>query len=112
MSDTAEISQAPSARGHRWRAGIVGGRAGSDGKPTAARSYSLGCAPNPEGGPLVTLIEEAPGIAVTFEADDFDQAFARALVIAEDMADAAGHLADGVVVSLVESGSLAELGID
>jgi len=112
MSDTAEISQAPSAHGHRWRAGIVGGRAGSDGKPTAARSYSLGCAPDPEGGLLVTLLEEVPGIAITFEADDFDHAFARALVIAEDMADAAGHLADGVVVSLLERDNLAELGVD
>jgi hypothetical protein len=102
MSDTAEISRAPSAHRHRWRAGIVGGRIGPDGKPTAARSYPLGCAPDPEGGLLVRLIEEVPGIAITFEADDFDQAFARALVISEDMADAAGHLADGVVVSVVE----------
>ena len=112
MAEIAEAQGALSSTPHRWRAGIVGGRIGPDGKLTAIRSYSLGCAPDPEGGFLVSLIEEVPDIAITFEADDFDQAFARALVIAEDMADAAGHLADGVVVSLLELDSLADLGID
>jgi hypothetical protein len=112
MADIAELSRAPAVHRHRWRAGIVGGRPGPDGRPTAARSYPLGCASDPEGGVVVTLIEEVPGIGITFEAADFDQAFARALVIGEDMADAVGHLADGVVISLIERDSLAELGLD
>ena len=111
MTDSATLEQTLATPGYRWRGAIVGGGPGPDGKPTAARAYPLGCAPDPEGGVVVTLIQDVPGIEITFEANDFDHAFARALTIGEDMADAAGHLADGVLVSLVERGSLADLGI-
>jgi hypothetical protein len=93
------------------RTAIIGGRPGSHGARTAARDYRLGCAWDDE-ILIVLLIEDVPGIAITFEAENFDQAFARALQISEDMAELAGHLADGVQVSLVECGSLAEIGID
>jgi hypothetical protein len=94
----------------RWRAAIIGGPTGADGKRTAAREYRLGCAWDDD-TLIVTLIEEVPGVAITFEAEDFDQAFTRALAISEDMAELSGHLADGVLVSLAERGSLAEIGI-
>lgn len=112
MTDIAALERTLPKPRHRWRGAIVGGRPGPDGKPTATRAYPLGCAPDPEGGVLVTLVEEVPGIGITFEADDFDHAFSRAVVIGEDMADAAGHLADGVLVSLVERDNLADLGVD
>jgi hypothetical protein len=95
----------------RWRAAIIGGRLGPDRKHTAAREYRLGCAWD-DGTLIISLIEEVPGVAITFEAEDFDRAFARALVIGEDMAELSGHLADGVLVSLVECKSLAEIGVD
>lgn len=113
MPDTAPIDGVAEAVTHRWRAAIVGGRLGPDGKPIALRAYRLGCAMDPECGRLiVTMIEDVPGIGITFEADDFDHAFSRALVIGQDMAEAAGHLDDGVVISLGECDSLAELGIE
>ena len=113
MSAVVELDRASPGQRRRWRAAIVGGRPGPDAKPMATRAYPLGCAPDPEGGGLVvTLIEDVPGIGITFEADDFDHAFARAVVIGEDMAEAAGHLAEGVLVSLIERDNLAELGID
>jgi hypothetical protein len=61
---------------------------------------------------IVRLIEEVPGIGITFEAHDFEDAFERAMDISYDMAELAGHLADGVLVSLTECESLADLGID
>ncbi|HZU89494.1 MAG TPA: hypothetical protein VE993_09580 [Stellaceae bacterium] len=95
----------------RWRAAIIGAPTGADGQRTAAREYRLGCAWD-EDMLIVTLIAEVPGVAITFEAEDFDQAFARALAISEDMAELSGHLADGVLVSLAERGSLAEIGVE
>jgi len=95
----------------KWRAAIVGGRPGPDGKPTAAREYRLGCAWDDD-TLIVSLIDEVPGVAMTFEAEDFDRAFARALAIAEDMAELSGHLPDGVLVSLTECRSLAEIGVE
>jgi hypothetical protein len=66
-----------------------------------------------EGGVIVSLLQEVPGIAgMTFEADNFDHAFRRALAIAEDMAEATGHFRDGVLVTLTECDSLADIGID
>jgi hypothetical protein len=112
MAEIAELERTSPGQSHRWRAAIVGGRPGPDGKPTASRAYALGCAPDPEGGVIVTLIEEVPGVGITFEADDFDHAFSRAVEIGSNMAEASGHFADGVLVSLIERDSLAELGID
>ena len=95
----------------RWRAAIVGGQPGPDGKRTAAREYRLGCVR--DGGTLiVSLIEDVPGIAITFEAADFDEAFARALAIGEDMAELSGQLADGVLISVAECSTLAEIGVE
>jgi hypothetical protein len=59
------------------------------------------------------MTEKVPGIAgMTFEADDFDHAFRRAVAIAEDMASATGHLVEGVRVTLTECDTLADIGID
>ena len=93
------------------RTAIIGGRPGPHGVHAAAREYRLGCAWDGE-ILIVSMIEDVPGIGITFEAENFDQAFTRALQISEDMAELAGHLADGVRVSLVECGSLTEIGID
>jgi hypothetical protein len=93
------------------RAAIIGGRPGPHGTRIAAREYRLGCAWDDE-TLIVSLIEDVPGIAITFEAENFDQAFTRALQISGDMAELAGHFADGVHLSLVECGTLAEIGID
>ena len=97
----------PAAR----RAAIIGGRSGRHGTRTATREYRLACAVDDD-TLIVTLIEDVPGIAITFEAENFDRAFERALEISEEMADLAGHLADGVLVSLVQRASLGEIGID
>jgi len=51
-------------------------------------------------------------VGIAFEADSYDNAFARALAISKDVADEAGHLSEGVTVSLTEFGGLAEIGID
>ncbi len=93
------------------RAAIIGGRSGPHGTRTATREYRLGCAVDDD-TLIVTMIENVPGIAITFEAENFDRAFERALEITEEVADLAGHLADGVLVSLVLRGSLAEIGVD
>jgi hypothetical protein len=96
-------------RPHQRREAVIGGA--GDRRPRW--SYALGCAHDVEGGVIVSLLQEVPGIAgMTFEADDFDHAFRRALVIAEDMAEATGHLRDGVLVTLTEYDSLAEIGVD
>jgi hypothetical protein len=92
-------------------AAIIGGRSGPHGTRIATREYRLGCAYDGD-ILIVTLIQETPGIAITFEAKSFDRAFERALEIGEEMADLAGHLPDGVLVSLVACGSLTEIGID
>src|SRR4029077_14803306 len=83
---------------------IIGGQPGPHGARTAAREYRLGCAADDD-TLIVTLIEDVPGIAITFEADSFDHAFQRAVQISQEMADLAGHLAEGVLVSLVQRGS-------
>ncbi len=93
------------------RAAIIGGQAGPHGTRTATREYRLGCAIDDD-MLIVTLMEDVPGVAITFEAENFDRAFERALAISEEMADLAGHLADGVLVSLVLRGSLADIGVD
>jgi hypothetical protein len=102
-----------SAEGRPYRAAVVGGALGPGGRPVAQRRYTLGVAPDPDGGYIAALIEAVPGVAgMTFEASDFEQAFARALVIGEDLAAAAGHLDDGVLVSLTPFDTLAEIGVD
>jgi hypothetical protein len=95
----------------RREARIIGAARDENGNPTAAREYKLGCAWDGD-ALIVRLIEEVPGIGITFEAHSFDHAFERALDIATDMAELAGHMADGVVVSLLECDSLADLGIE
>ena len=76
-------------------------------------SYPLGCAPDADGGLIISLMQDVPGIAgMIFEADDFDHAFRRAVLIAEDMAEATGHLQEGVLVSLIKCDSLGEIGVD
>ncbi|GEM_PF-5989550 len=95
----------------RWKAVIIGGAAGLDGKMTAARAYRLGCADD-AGTLIVSLIDDVPGVSITFEAENFDHAFARAVEIGTDMADLSGHLPEGVLISLVECESLADIGVD
>jgi hypothetical protein len=95
----------------RHLAAIVGGQPGPNGTHTATHEYRLGCAWDGD-TLLVNLIEDVPGIGIAFEARSFDRAFERALAIGEDVADEAGHLSDGVLVSLTAFGSLAEIGID
>ena len=59
------------------------------------------------------MTQKVPGIAgMTFEADNFAHAFRRAVAIAEDMASATGHLAEGVRLTLTEYDNLADIGID
>ena len=93
------------------RAAIIGGREGPRGSRTATREYRLGCAWDGD-ALLVAMLEDLPDVAIAFEARDFDHAFERALAIGEDMAEVSGHLADGVLVSLTQCGSLAEIGIE
>ena len=93
-------------------AGIIGGRI-VNGHPVARHSYRLGVAPAPEGDVyIVHLMDEVPGVGITFEANSFEHAFERALEIGEDMADLAGHLAEGVVVSVEAHDRLADIGLD
>ena len=95
---------------HRREEAVIGGP-GSDG--VYRWSYSLGCARDSAGGWITRLVKEVPGVAgMTFEADNFDHAFRRALAISEDMADATGQLRDGVLVTLTEYDNLADIGID
>lgn len=87
-------------------AAILGGRT-VNGRPVARHAYRLGAAPAPDGTRyIVTLIDEVPGVRMVFEADTFDVAFARALIIGEDMADLAGHLGEGVLISVEERAHL------
>ncbi|HLY58243.1 MAG TPA: hypothetical protein VKS60_21965 [Stellaceae bacterium] len=110
MQDGAVIDERPGAH---FRAAIVGGVPGPGGRPVAQHRYPLGIAPDPEGGYIVSLLEDVPDVAgMTFEARDFEHAFARALAIAEDMAAASGRLGEGVLVSLSPRATLAEIGID
>jgi len=99
--------------GHRRRlAAIVGGRLGPKGMRTAKYEYRLGCAWDGDTLLVSILNGDEANIGIAFEADSFDHAFIRALAISEEVADEAGHLADGVLVLLSEFGSLAEIGID
>jgi hypothetical protein len=95
----------------RWRAAIIGGQAGPDGKPTATREYRLGCVADDD-MLIVSMLDDVSDVKITFEADNFDHAFARAVDISTDMAELADHLSQGVLVSLVECESLADIGID
>jgi len=90
---------------------IIGDRKDANGNMMAGREYKLGCAWDGD-VLIVRLIEDVPGIGITFEAYSFDHAFERALEISTDMAELAGHWADGVLVSLVECESLADIGVD
>lgn len=96
----------------RHLAAIIGGRPGPKGTRTARHEYRLGCAW--DGSTLLVSIlngDEA-NVGIAFQADSFDDAFERALTVGEDTAEVAGHIPDGVLVSLTEFGSLAEIGID
>jgi hypothetical protein len=95
----------------RHYAAIVGGFALPSGARFATREYRLGCAWDGD-ALLVALLDELPDVGIAFEARDFDHAFERAVAISEDVAEVAGHLKDGVVVSLIECDSLEEIGID
>lgn len=67
---------------HRQLASIVGGTRTSDGRVVARHRYRLGTAPAPDGaGYIVTMIGKLDGIAMTFEARDFENAFERAIDI-------------------------------
>ena len=97
---------------HRYLAGIVGGRS-KGGRTVARHAYRLGAAWLPDDNLyIITLIEDVPGIGITFEANSFEDAFERALAISEDMADVSGHLEDGVSVSVQEVDRLSDIGID
>ncbi len=93
------------------KARVIGTARERNGSPTAAREYKLGCAWDGD-NLVVRLIEDVPGVGITFEAYSFDHAFERAVDIASDMAELSGHLADGVLVSLIECESLDQLGLD
>ena len=95
----------------RHYAAIIGGYALPSGARIATREYRLGCAW--DGNTLiVALLDEQPDVGIAFQAQDFDHAFERALAISEDVAEVAGHLSDGVVVSLVECNTLEEIGVE
>lgn len=97
---------------HRQLASIVGGRTTPDGRVVASHRYRLGMAPAPDSDVyIVRLIGTLDKVAITFEARDFEHAFRRALEISQDMAEVAGHLSDGVVVSVEECDSIRDLGI-
>ncbi len=96
----------------RHLAAIIGGRPGPGGTCTAKHEYRLGCAWEDDTLLVVLLNGDQVNVGIAFQADRYDAAFARALAIAEDVADEAGHLSDGVLVSLTEFNSLAEIGID
>lgn len=95
----------------KQRARIIGTAHDSNGNAIASHEYRLGCAWDGD-EMIVRLIEDVPGIGITFEARDFEAAFERAMDIAYDMAELAGHLSDGVLVSLTECENLADLGLD
>jgi hypothetical protein len=107
MAEAAALRREQAER----RAAIIGGQPGPRGLCTAKHEYRLGCAWDGD-MLLVNLIEDVPGVGIAFEAKSFDHAFERALAISEDVADVAGHLAEGVLVSLAEFDSLGAIGID
>src|SRR3954463_12455198 len=107
---TTAAAMKPGCRYHL--SAIIGGRLGPKGTRTARHEYRLCCA---WGGKklLVSILNgDEANVGIAFEADSYDAAFERALSISEDVADETGYLSDGVLVSLTEFGSLAEIGID
>src|SRR3954452_20914745 len=105
---TAAVRQSP----RRRLAETIGGGAGRKRARTAKHEYRLGCAWDGDTLLVSILNGNEVNVGIAFQADRYDAAFERALAIVEDVADEAGHLADGVLVSLTEFDSLAEIGID
>ena len=105
---TAAVRQSP----RRRLAETIGGGAGRKRARTAKYEYRLGCAWDGDTLLVSILNGDEVNVGIAFEADSYDNAFARAVAISKDVADEAGHLSDGVTVSLTEFGSLAEIGID
>jgi hypothetical protein len=107
MRTTAAVKQSP-----RHLAATIGRETGRKRARTAKYEYRLGCAWDGDTLLVSILNGDEVNVGIAFEADSYDNAFARALAISKDVADEAGHLSDGVTVSLTEFGSLAEIGID
>ena len=101
-----EAISAAAARRDHWRG------AGRKRARTAKYEYRLGCAWDGDTLLVSILNGDEVNVGIAFEADSYDNAFARALAISKDVADETGHLSDGVTVSLTEFGSLAEIGIN
>ena len=104
---TAAVRQSP----RRRLAETIGGGSGRK-RAHPKYEYRLGCAWDGDTLLVSILNGDEVNVGIAFEADSYDNAFARALAISKDVADEAGHLSDGVTVSLTEFGSLAEIGID
>ena len=105
---TAAVRQSP----RRRLAETIGGGSGRKRARTAKYEYRLGCAWDGDTLLVSILNGDEVNVGIAFEADSYDNAFARALAISKDVADETGHLSDGVTVSLTEFGSLVEIGID
>jgi hypothetical protein len=109
---TRRTAAAPKQRQRQHLAATISGEAGRKRAHTAKYEYRLGCAWDGDTLLVSILNGDEVNVGIAFEADSYDNAFARALAISKDVADEAGHLSDGVTVSLTEFGSLAEIGID
>jgi hypothetical protein len=103
---------APRQHQRRHLAATIGGGVGRKRARTAKYEYRLGCAWDDDTLLVSILNGDEVNVGIAFEADSYDNAFARALAISKDVADEAGHLSEGVTVSLTEFGGLAEIGID